>query len=190
VCTGTRWPPVQRPVCIQTPPLNTTAPCSTGALQTSFPFRQHVICFLLSWKGLCHHMARRNFSNTSHMAVHRSSSAVQLHAGPTFSSETRKRTLCIADSGKLISPKFCPQCDTVRKCKQWYSQGGRSFHSSRSTTQPFITVHSVYTQWKLKYNKNQLLLNQKIVEPYIDVLVFLPLMMANMLAETSLVYDQ
>jgi hypothetical protein len=33
--------------------------------------------------------------------------------------------------------------------------------------------------------------NKKIVEPYIDVLVFLPLMMmANMVAETCLVYDQ
>jgi hypothetical protein len=29
--------------------------------------------------------------------------------------------------------------------------------------------------------------NKKIVEPYIDVLVFLPLMMANMVAETRLV---
>jgi hypothetical protein len=31
---------------------------------------------------------------------------------------------------------------------------------------------------------------KKFVEPYIDVLVFLPLMMANMVAETRLVYDQ
>jgi hypothetical protein len=31
---------------------------------------------------------------------------------------------------------------------------------------------------------------KKKIEPYIDVLVFLPLMMASKLAETRLVYDQ
>jgi hypothetical protein len=42
-----------------------------------------------------------------------------------------------------------------------------------------------------KPNMSQyIIVRKKIVEPYIDVFVFLRLMMANMLAETRLVYDQ